>query len=67
MKQECLISKTTKEERQIKLDEALAISSLGAQPPTPEDKLILEKFVEGELEPFEIVQIAINKYKQIQE
>lgn len=64
MKKEYSISKTTKEQRKNYVAGALAITSLDSPEPTPEDRKILNQYVEGEAELSEITQKIIDKYKE---
>ena len=61
-----LIENSTKEERQKRINEALAISTLDAKPPTEEDMKLFQRYIEGELELEEIQKILIEKYTEIE-
>ena len=61
-----LINNSTKEERQKRINEALAISTLDAKPPTEEDMKLFQRYIEGELELEEIQKILIEKYTEIE-
>lgn len=58
------IANTTREERMKKFADAKAINSLGCEPLTPDDEALFQRHIDGELEIEEIIEIAINKYKQ---
>lgn len=57
-----LIKNSTKEERQKMLDDAIAISLLGAPAPSQEAMEIYQKYIDGEMELEEINRILIEKY-----
>jgi Antitoxin VbhA len=61
-----LIENSTKEERQKIINEALAISTLDAKPPTEEDMKLFQRYIDGELELDEIKKILIEKYADIE-
>mgnify|MGYP003435030902 FL=1 len=43
---------------------AQAINSLGAEPVAPEDEVLFQRHIDGELEIEEVTQMLINKYKK---
>lgn len=58
------IADTTKEQRAKFLADALAINSLGAKPLTKENRVLLQTYVDGEIELEALQQIVIDKYKK---
>ncbi|MGA3602681.1 hypothetical protein [Lysinibacillus agricola] len=44
--------------------QAEAINSLGAKQVTPEDQVLFQRHIDGELEIEEVTQMLINKYKK---
>ncbi|WP_285400369.1 hypothetical protein [Lysinibacillus sp. fls2-241-R2A-57] len=58
------IANTTREERAERSARAEAINSLGAKPVAPEDQLLFQRHIDGELEIEEVTQILIDKYKE---
>lgn len=54
----------TREERKRLVDEALAITLLGAPEPTLETQKLIEKYIAGEIEIPEMLKKTIEKYKQ---
>jgi hypothetical protein len=63
--QEYLIKYSTKEERQKRINDAIAISMLGAKPPSKEAMELYQKYIDGEMELDEIKDKLIEKYTQI--
>lgn len=63
MSREYSIKDTTKEERRKIANEALGLSTLDAKEPTPETKELVERYINGEIEISEILQITIDRYK----
>lgn len=61
------IANTTREEREERLAMAEAINSLGAKPLAPEDRVLFQRHIEGELEIEEVTQMLIDKYKKSSE
>jgi Zn-dependent alcohol dehydrogenase len=55
----------TREERQRLVDEALAITLLGASEPTLETQKLIEKYIAGEIEIPEMLEKTIERYKEI--
>ncbi|WP_394885019.1 hypothetical protein [Clostridium butyricum] len=55
---------TTNEERKKILDGALAISTLDCKMPVDEDMELFQKYVEGKIDPDEITNRLIEKYKE---
>lgn len=53
---------TTKEQRAKFVADALAINALGAELLTKENQVFLQKYIDGENELYEILQMAIDKY-----
>lgn len=58
-----LVKDTALEERQKKVNDALAISLLDAEYPTPETIELATKYVDGKIEVEEMRQIILNRYK----
>ena len=58
------IANTTREEREERATIAEAINSLGAKPVTPEDQVLFQRHIDGELEIEEVTQLLIDKYKK---
>ena len=58
------IANTTREERAKRAARAEAINSLGAGPVAPEDELLFQRHIDGELEIEEVTQMLIDKYKK---
>ncbi len=58
-----LIKDTTKEQRQNIVNDALAISLLGADKPSEEVIKLLETYVNGEIEVDEITKKIIESYQ----
>lgn len=56
------IANTTKEQRAKFVADALAINALGAELLTKENQVFLQKYIDGENELHEILQMAIDKY-----
>lgn len=54
----------TREERQRLVDEALAITLLGAPEPTLETQNLIEKYIAGDIEIPEILEKTIERYKE---
>lgn len=59
----CLIKDTTKEQREKIVKDAIALSTLDALPPTERGYNFLKKYIEGEMELNEIVNIILSPYK----
>ena len=59
-----LIKDTTKEQRQELVKDAVALSTLDAQPPTERGNNFLKKYIEGEMELNDIVDAILSPYKQ---
>lgn len=55
---------TAKEERKKIFEGALAISTLDCKMPVDEDMQLFQKYVDGEIEPDEITNRLIEKYKE---
>jgi hypothetical protein len=58
----CLIENSTKEERQERVNHAIAISMLGAPAPSQETIDLFQKYIDGEMELDEIQKILIEKF-----
>lgn len=58
------IANTTREEREERAAIAEAINSLGAKPVAPEDQVLFQRHIDGELEIEEVTQLLIDKYKK---
>ena len=58
-----LIKDTTKAERKKLVENALGISLLGAGAPTEETKLLIDLYINGEIELQEVKKRIINKYQ----
>lgn len=58
------VANTTREEREKRLAMAKAINSLGAEPVAPEDEVLFQRHIDGELEIDEVTQLLIDKYKK---
>ena len=58
------IANTTREERAERLAHATAINSLGGGIVAPEDEVLFQRHVDGELEIEEVTQMLIDKYKK---
>ena len=58
------VANTTREEREERAAMAEAINSLGAGPVAPEDELLFQRHIDGELEIEEVTQMLIDKYKK---
>lgn len=60
-----LISETTREERELIVKKALAISLSGADSPSQDVLDLVNDYIEGRKELEEIQQLVINKYKEV--
>lgn len=58
------IANTTREEREERATIAEATNSLGAKPVAPEDQVLFQRHIDGELEIEEVTQLLIDKYKK---
>ena len=58
------VANTTREEREERAAMAQAINSLGAEPVSPEDEVLFQRHIDGELEIEEVTQMLIDKYKK---
>ena len=58
------VANTTREEREERAAMAQAINSLGAEPVAPEDEVLFQRHIDGELEIEEVTQMLIDKYKK---
>lgn len=58
------LANTTREEREERVAMAQAINSLGAEPVAPEDEVLFQRHIDGELEIEEVTQMLIDKYKK---
>lgn len=58
------IANTTREERAKMSSQAEAINSLGAKPVAPEDQVLFQQHIDGELEIDEVLLMLIDKYKK---
>lgn len=61
-----LIKNSTKEERQKRLNDALAISMLDAKAPEPKAMELYQKYIDGEMELDEIKDKLIEMYTEIE-
>lgn len=59
-----LISETTREEREQIVEKALAISLTGADAPSEETLMLVQSYIDGDIELDEIKKILVNKYKE---
>lgn len=59
----CLIKDTTKEQREKIVKDGIALSTLGALPPTDDTMILFEKYINGEIELNEIADIILSPYK----
>lgn len=57
-----LIENSTKEERQERVNHAIAISTLDAPAPSQETMDLYQKYIDGEMELDEIKKILIDKF-----
>lgn len=60
-----LIQNSTKEERQKRINDAIAISMLGAKSPSKEAMELYQKYIDGEMELDEIKDKLIEMYTEI--
>ncbi|MFP3723415.1 antitoxin VbhA family protein [Niallia circulans] len=58
------IVNTTKAEREKFVANAEAINALGAEPLTKENRALLQKYIDGEMELDVLRKITIDKYKK---
>ena len=58
-----LISNSTREEREKRVKDAMALASLGGSSPTEECKALFDKYINGEMELEEIEEAILAKYK----
>lgn len=56
------IANTTKEERVKFANDAQAMAELGGTPITREDKVLIQRYIDGEIEINVLQQMAIDKY-----
>lgn len=59
-----LINNSTKEERQKRINGAIAIQSTGGGLPTPKAMELYQKYIDGEMEIEEIRQEILKNYKK---
>lgn len=59
------IANTTRDERAEISTLAEAINSLGAKSVVPEDQVLFQRHIDGELEIDEVLQMLIDKYKKV--
>lgn len=64
MNEKYLIKNTTKEQRQQIIDNAISLSTLDAQEPTPFGKALYQNYIDGEMELDEIEAKIIEQYSQ---
>jgi hypothetical protein len=64
-KEPWLIKNSTKEERQKRLNGAIAIQMTGGKAPTKEAMELYQKYIDGEMELDEIQKLIIEKYKEV--
>lgn len=60
----CLIKDTTKEQRRKIVDDAIALSTLDALPPTDDVMNMFELYIAGKMELAEIKTVLINSYNK---
>lgn len=58
----CLIKDTTRAQREKIVKDAIALSTLDALPPTDDCMELVELYIDGKLELYEITTIMINRY-----
>lgn len=58
-----LIKNSTREERQKKINDAIALSMLGAKAPSEEAMELYQKYIDGEMELDEVKEVLIEKHK----
>lgn len=63
-KEPWLIKNSTKEERQKRINGAIAIQSTGGGLPTPKAMELYQKYIDGEMELEEIKEKIIEMYKE---
>ena len=61
---EYLICNTTREEREKRVKDAMALSSLGGTSPTEECKALFNKYIDGVMELEEIKEDILAQYKK---
>ncbi|NRG29533.1 antitoxin VbhA family protein [Bacillus circulans] len=59
-----LIANSTREQRAKFVADALGINALGAEPLTKENRVLIQKYIDGEIELDVLRKIAIDKYKK---
>ncbi|MBR1765351.1 MAG: antitoxin VbhA family protein [Ruminococcus sp.] len=60
----CLIKDTTKEQRQKIVDDAIALSTLDALPPTDDVMEMVEQYIEGKMEIEDIISVVNSWYNK---
>ena len=65
MKNNYLIKNSTKEEREKRVNGAIAISMLDADAPSKEAMELYQKYIDGEMELEQIQKLIIEKYKEV--
>ena len=60
-----LIKNSTREERQKRINDAIAISMLGAKAPSEEAMELYQKYIDGEMELDEVKEVLIEKYREV--
>ena len=58
-----LIKNSTREEREKRVKDAMALASLGGTSPTEECKALFDKYIDGEMEMEEIEETILAQYK----
>ena len=60
-----LIKNSTREERQKRINDAIAISMLGAKAPSEEAMELYQKYIDGEMEVYEVKEVLIEKSREV--
>lgn len=60
-----LIKNSTREERQKRINDAIALSMLGAKAPSEEAMELYQKYINGEMELDEVKEVLIEKYREV--
>ncbi|MED5102878.1 antitoxin VbhA family protein [Niallia circulans] len=58
------IANTTRKQREKFVANAEAINALGAEPLTKENRALLQKYIDGEMDLDVLLKITIDKYKR---
>lgn len=59
-----LIKNSTREEREKRVNGAIAISMIDSKEPSKEDKELFQKYIDGEMEISEVLKITLDRYKE---